>query len=373
MKRILLVGGGSGGHVYPLVAVANALQKKAQQAGVSIELMALGEGKFLKRAATEAGLKFKLVVSGKMRRYASAFNLLDIFKLPVSFVQSLWHLYWFMPDAVFAKGGHASLMPAVAAKIFAIPLYIHETDSIPGQVNKFLGGLADKIFVSFPSSAKYFNAVKTVVTGNPVRSEIASGNRNAALEFFKLDSSKKTIFVFGGSQGAKVLNGLIMSSLLALTADYQIIHQCGEGNYSDMDVEIKRLTEEKANTLGEAIRKNYRLFAFLNANEMAFAYAAADIIISRAGGSIFEMAMTGKPSIITPLEDSASDHQRQNAVEFSNYGAVIIEEQNLTTHILLNELQNILKPDNYAALSQKIKQFAVPDAADRIAIELLKF
>lgn len=369
--RILLVGGGSGGHVYPLVAVANALQKRAQQTGISVELMALGEGEFLKRAASESGLKFKLIVSGKMRRYASIFNFLDIFKLPVGFVQSLWHLYWFMPDAVFTKGGHASLMPAIAAKLFAIPLYIHESDSIPGQVNKFLGGLANKVFISFPSSAKYFNAAKTIITGNPVRSELVSGDRNAAFQFFKFDPNRKTIFVFGGSQGAKVLNGLIRSSLLALAAEYQIIHQCGESNYSDINMEIKRLTEEKAGALGETIQKSYRLFPFLNMNEMALAYAAADIVISRAGGSVFEMALVGKPVIIIPLEGSASGHQRQNAVEFANYGAVIIEEQNLTTHIFVNELQSILRPENYSALSQRIKQFATPDAADKIAEVLL--
>ncbi len=137
--RILLLGGGSGGHVFPLIAVANALKEKSQQTGLSLELMVLGEGKFMKTAAAEAGLNFKPILAGKLRRYFSPLTILDIFKTPAGFFQALWHVFWFMPDVVFAKGGYASLPGALVAKLYFIPLFVHESDSIPGLANRVLG------------------------------------------------------------------------------------------------------------------------------------------------------------------------------------------------------------------------------------------
>ena len=162
MKRILLVGGGSGGHVYPVVAVADALKEKGD-----VELLLLGDDKFMGQAVKESlsaqagGIEFRPVLSGKFRRYFSPMNLLDVFKFPVGLFQSLWHIFWFMPDVVFAKGGYVSILPALVAKLYLIPLYIHESDSVPGLANRILGRMANKIFISFQISAAYFNAAKT--------------------------------------------------------------------------------------------------------------------------------------------------------------------------------------------------------------------
>ena len=370
--RILLLGGGSGGHVFPLIAVAEALKEKSQQEGIPLELMVLGEGKFMEEAAVEAGLNFKPILAGKLRRYFSPLTILDIFKMPVGFFQALWHVFRFMPDIVFAKGGYASLPGALAAKLYFIPLLAHESDSIPGLANRILGKLAKTVFVSFNSSQKYFKAGKTVLTGNPVRKELLTGDRMAAMAKFGLNPGLKTILVIGGSQGAQKINRIILDSLVMVVKDFQVLHQCGESQYQSIKTEIEKLIKEGEGEYADSLKNNYKLYPFFSEKEMAMVYAASDIIISRAGaGSIFEIAILGKPAIIIPITNSSSDHQLENALEFSKFGAAMIEEENLTPHIIINQIQSILEPDKYNSIGEKLKTFATPDAADKIASALL--
>ena len=370
--RVLLLGGGSGGHVFPLIAVANALKERSQQAGVSLELMVLGEGQFMQKAAVENGLVFKPVMAGKLRRYFSPLTFLDIFKIPLGFFQALWHVFWYMPDVVFAKGGYASLPGVFVAKLYFIPLFVHESDSVPGLTNRVLGKLAKAVFISFASSEKYFKAGRTVLTGIPIRKELMSGDQEAAMAKFALNPSLKTILVAGGSQGAQKINQIILDSLVLLVKDFQIIHQCGESQLKSVQSELEKIIKEGQGEYADAVKTNYKLFPFFNTNDMALAYAAADIIISRAGASnISEIAMLGKPAIIIPITNSSSDHQVENALEFSKFGAAMIEEQNLTPHIVINQIQSLLEPERYNVVSEKLKTFAMPDAADKIASALL--
>lgn len=370
--RVLLLGGGSGGHVFPLVAVADALKEKSQQTGVPLELMILGEGKFMEKAAVEKGIVFKSVMAGKLRRYLSPLTIFDIFKMPVGFFQALWHVFWFMPDVVFAKGGYASLPGALVAKLYFIPLFVHESDSAPGLANRILGKLAKTVFISFNSSQKYFKAGRTVLTGNPVRKEIVSGDKSAAIAKFSLNPNLKTILVAGGSQGAQKINRIILDSLVLLVKDFQIIHQCGENQFQAVKTELEKIIKEGQGEYADAVKTNYRLFPFFDANDMALAYAVADIIISRAGASnISEIAMLGKPAIIIPITNSSSGHQLENALEVSKFGAAMIEEANLTPHIIINQIQSLLEPDKASSISEKLKTFATPDAAEKIASALL--
>ena len=379
MRRILLVGGGSGGHIYPVIAVANALKAKLAETGLpaqagGVELMLLGDNKFMGQAAKESNIKFRSVMSGKLRRYFSPMNFLDIFKFPVGLIQSLWHIYWFMPDVVFAKGGYISVLPALVAKLYLIPLYIHESDSVPGLANRILGRLADKIFISFQVSSAYLDSTKTVLTGNPVRKELLTGDRNEAVKLFNLTLNKKTIFVYGGSQGAQKVNDIILELLVMMVGkDLQIIHQCGSGQYETVKNSVDKLIKEGESSYGNTITQNYRLEPFLGLDKIRAAYALADIIVSRAGaGSIFEIALLGKPAILIPLSTRSSrGEQITNAIELAKYGAVMIEEENLTPHIVLNQIEYLLRPENYEAVSQKIKSFAMPDAADKIAEAIL--
>ena len=370
--RILLLGGGSGGHVFPLIAVAEALKEKSQQIGTPLELIVLGEDRFMEKAATEAGLNFKSVLAGKLRRYFSPLTILDILKMPIGFFQSLWYVFWFMPDVVFAKGGYASLPGAFVAKLFFIPLFVHESDSVPGLANRILGKLAKTVFISFDSSQKYFKPGRTVLTGNPFRKNLATGDRGTALQNFGFSPGKKTILVLGGSQGAQKINRIILDSLVMMVKDFQIIHQCGEGQFQSVNTELAKITKEGEGEYADVIRGNYKLFPFFNTNDMALAYAVADIIISRAGsGNISEISMIGKPAIVIPITNSSSNHQLQNALEFSKFGAAMIEEENLTPHILINQISSLLEPDKFNAISEKLKTFASPDAADKIAAVLL--
>lgn len=371
----MLVGGGSGGHVYPVIAVSAALKEKSLEIG-KIELVILGDDKFMRPAAEENGIKFKSILSGKLRRYFSWLNFFDIFKFPVGFFQSLWHIYWFMPDAVFAKGGYVSLIPALVAKLYFIPLYIHDSDAVPGLANRFLGRLANKIFISFQISSAYFSPSKTVLVGNPVRKELLAGDRNKAATLFKMDVNKKTVFVYGGSQGAQSINNIILESLVMMVSppdEIQVIHQCGKEQYNIVKQEVDKIIKEGENSYSDFITKNYKLFEFMDTNQLAAAYALCDVVVSRAGaGSIFEIAMLGKPAVLIPLSTKASrGEQVTNAIELAKYGAVTIEEENLTPHIVISQIEHLLKPENYETVSQKIKSFATPDAAQKIAEMLL--
>jgi UDP-N-acetylglucosamine--N-acetylmuramyl-(pentapeptide) pyrophosphoryl-undecaprenol N-acetylglucosamine transferase len=371
-KRILLVGGGSGGHAYPLVAVAEALREEAKSKNTSLELLILGEGGFVERAAQEHQIPFKRIVAGKLRRYLSPLLFLDLIKLPVSFAQSLWHLFWYMPDLVFSKGGYDSVMPGIVAWLYRIPLYIHESDMARGLANRITARFATKVFVAFAAAEKDFKPGKALFVGNPTRKEILLGDRQAALAYFNFSSERKTILVIGGSQGAKEINDIILESLAMLTKDYQVIHQCGETQYQNVKKVVDQEQKEGKEGYGSAIEKNYRVYAFFDSQQMAKAYAACDVVISRAGaGSLFEIAMVGKPAIVIPLVGGSRGEQPKNAAEFAKVGAVVLEGANLTPHLILNQIENLLEPQKYAEVSQKIKQFATPDAAAKIASALL--
>jgi len=370
--RILLLGGGSGGHVFPLIAVANALKEKSQQEGIPLELMVLGEGRFMEKAAVENGIVFKPVMAGKLRRYFSLLTILDVFKIPAGFFQALWYVFWFMPDVVFAKGGYASVPGALVAKLYFIPLFVHESDSVPGLANRFLGKLAKTVFISFSSSQKYFKTGKTILTGNPVRKELMTGDRVVALQNFGLNPNRKTVLVLGGSQGAQKINQIIIDSLVMMVKDFQILHQCGEGQFQSVKTELEKIVKEGQGEYADAVKANYKFYPFFDTNDMALAYAAADIIISRAGANnLSEIAMLGKPVILIPLSHGSRGEQLSNAEELSKFGGVYIEEQNLTPHILISQINSLLQPDKYNFISEKLKTFAMPDAADKIASALL--
>lgn len=370
--RILLVGGGSGGHVYPLVAVAESLKKVGSDAGLDIKLMMLG-GSFIDRAAQEAGLPFKIIKTGKIRRYKSFDNFFDIGRLFIGFLQSLWHIFLFMPDAIFVKGGAASIAPALVSKLYFIPLYVHESDSIPGLANRMIGKISKKTFLAFKLAEKHFPDVKTIITGNPIRRKILNGDIDEAKKYFNLNNDRPTIFVIGGSQGAKMINDTILSGLVSLTERFNIIHQCGDSQYNSVKAGVDVILKEGTEQYSGPIQGHYRYYSFLNEMELSLAYALADVIVSRAGaGAIFEIAAIGKPAIIVPIAQSAANHQYFNAFEFSLHGAFLMEESNLSSNSLNNELGLLLQEEKYKDICKRIRQFAILDSADKIGQEILE-
>jgi len=189
--RVLLVGGGSGGHVYPLIAVANSLKK--QRSNTQVKLM--GDGPFVARAAKESGLKYSVIMAPKLRRYASMANATDWIKAPFALLQILWKLFWYMPDTVFAKGGYTSAFPVLVARLYRIPVYLHESDSVPGLANRALAKRAALIFTAFESAQEGFKGFPTMLVGNPIRKALAGVDKSSALKAFKLVPDKPTVLI----------------------------------------------------------------------------------------------------------------------------------------------------------------------------------
>lgn len=366
IPRVVLSGGVSGGHTYPLIAVARVLRKRYPQ---GIELLFLGGGGVFEQTAMEAeGIPMRRILYGKMRRYFSFLNYLDFFKLPLGILQALWHLLLFMPDVVFSKGGAASVPVVLAARFYRIPVLIHDSDSVAGRANAWLGKWVQKVAIAYPSAAQYFPSGKTALTGNPVREEILSGSKERARERFGLDSQKKTLVLFGGSQGAHGLNNALLRVLpLLLTRGVQIIHQTGSNHLKG----VLALAAE----LGVPTESgSYHPIDFLSAEEIGDTLAVADIVVSRAGaGSIAEIAACRKALVLVPLPSAANDEQRKNAYDIAEIGgALVLEEANLGEHLFLENLENLLNNDDLRAeMGEKLHVFYHPDAAERIADGLI--
>lgn len=359
--RIVLTGGGSGGHLFPLIAVAKKIKEKL---GPEAEFLYVGSGAQMEREAMEQErIAVKNVKSGKMRRYFSLRNFSDALKIPIGIVQSFWILLRFMPDAVFSKGGYASVPIVIAAWLFRIPVLIHESDAVAGLANRITAKFAKRIAVSYPSAKKYFPEKKTAIVGNPVRENLVGGDAAAGRAQFSLTQSKPTILVIGGSQGAQVINEAIVKILPELLPRAQVIHQTGKANYE----KVVHLAAEYGIKAG---REGYVALSFMDSETIRNAFAVCDLVVSRAGAnSISEIAANGKPAILIPLETAANNHQRMNAYDISQIGgALVLEESNLGQHMLLQKIEKILGDKEMAdAMSQKIKTFYHPNADEVIA------
>ncbi len=367
--KILLTGGGSGGHFFPIIAVTEALYDLTEEERLlSPELILMGDGNFDENLLKNWGLALRRVPTGKKRNYFSIKNFTDIFKTAAGVLRALWLVYSDMPDVVFGKGGYASFPALFAARIYKIPIVIHESDSTPGKINRWAGKFAHRIAVSFPDSAKFFAKEKTALTGTPVRKSIIGGNAEEAKEIFQLEEKVPTILVLGGSQGAQKINDSMLDIAGELVKSAQVIHQCGTKNIKECSGRLKIIMENSV------FKNRYHLVPFLDDNAMRNASKAADIIISRAGSSaIFEIAAWGIPSIIIPLTNSAQDHQRGNAYSYARTNAaMVIEENNLSPHVLLSEIKSLIAdPKKLELMRKNAKLFAQPQAARKIAQEII--
>lgn len=352
--RILFTGGGTGGHVYPIVAVRQAL-------GQGHRFYYVGPNSFAKGAFEKEGIKCTFILAGKLRRYFSLLNFIDLLKIPIGLIQSLWHIFWFMPDAIFSKGGYGSIPVVFVSWIYGIPIVIHESDSVPGLANKILARFAKKIIVAFKETRKYFPPQKTILLGIPIREELAQGNREEGKKIFGLSSEKPVVLIMGGSQGAKKINEIVINTLPRLLKKCEVIHVCGKNL-------IKRIRPEYKKT------QYYHLYPFLEIDRLKHACAVSDIIVSRAGAtSVFGIAATGKPNILIPLSNAASNHQMQNAQALSRIGgAFILKEKNLTMNMFLNAIFELIdNPEKAKQMGEKAKSFYKPETNQKIAEEIL--
>lgn len=360
--KIIISGGGTGGHVFPAIAIADALSKMLP----GIEILFIGAlGRLEMEKVPAAGYKIiGLPVSGFIRKL-SAGNIKVVLNLLKSLRQSGRIIKEFRPDAVVGVGGYASGPVLWVAGNKNIPVLIQEQNSYAGVTNKLLGGKAKRICVAYPEMDKYFEASKIVYTGNPVRAALftKAPEKEKALRFFGLDSNKKTILIIGGSLGARTINNSILESLadFAGNNETQLLWQTGKFYYKN----ILEQSKEKET-------KNIKIFDFIGRMDMA--YAAADIIVSRAGaGTISELALVGKPVILVPSPNVAEDHQTKNARALVKENAALLVADNEASAKLTKSIFKLLTDDTRKhELAVNIKKMAVHNSAEQIAEEVLK-
>lgn len=359
--RIVLSGGGTGGHVFPLVPVVRELKSLL---GEQTEFLYLGpSGGIGEKVMHDSGIATAVVTSGKWRRPFSLKNISDGFRVIGGYVQALIRLYRFMPDAVFSKGAYAAVPVVLAAKTYAIPVLTQDSDATPGVANKIMGKFADRIAVAYPSASKYFEASRVAVTGNPVREELFHGSKDRARERFDIQSDKPVLLVLGGSLGSVSVNRAIVGILPRLLERCSVVHQTGEG---DAEETAKRVTELG---LGD-LSGRYFATPFFDTGALADALSLADLIVSRAGANaIADIAAVGKSSILIPLPSAANDEQRMNAYEMARVGAsLVLEELNLGENLLFGKIDRLLDDKVLREKMEKAAQtFFHPDAAHRIA------
>jgi len=377
--RILFAGGGTGGHIYPILAVTEELQKAAINGKIDLDLRYFSDPERYNFLLATNGILVSKIFSAKLRRYFDIRNLFDIPLFFISVIQSFWKVFWFMPDVLFSKGGPGSLPVVLACWFYRVPIIIHESDSAPGLANLMASKFADRIAVSFNSSTEFFIAKnaelseKIALTGNPTRKSLTDNalEQEAAKQIFSFDSKKPLILIIGGSQGSTKINDFMLNASLELMeADIQVLHQTGVNNFDDAKKELKFILENYT----EKEMARYKIVPYFE-KDLQDAYAAADIIISRAGsGSIFEIAAFGKPSILIPLQKSAQNHQIQNAYEYAGSGAaIIVEEANLMPNIIISQIKKIVSdPEKFKKMSEAAKNFSKPEAAKIISEEIIK-
>ena len=368
--KIVFTGGGTGGHFYPIIAVAAKVNEIIDHENiVGAKLYYISNDPYDKEMLFDQGLAFEQISAGKLRLYFSFKNFTDLFKIFFGIINSTFKLFSIYPDVIFGKGGYASFPVLFAAKILHIPVVIHESDSSPGRVNKWAGHFAKKIAISFKETAEFFPNKNVAWTGQPMRHQIIlPAVRQEALEFFKFESNLPVILILGGSQGAELINNTVLDALPRLVEKYQIIHQTGVNNFENIKGRAEVVLSDKSNKL------RYMPKSFLNPLQMKMAAGAAKIVISRAGSTLFEIASWGIPSILIPITKTNMDHQRKNAFNYARDGACsVIEEANMTANILSSEIERITENEQiWNEMAKNAKAFGKTDAAAKIARALVE-
>ncbi|MEO0552104.1 MAG: undecaprenyldiphospho-muramoylpentapeptide beta-N-acetylglucosaminyltransferase [Bacteroidota bacterium] len=359
--RFIISGGGTGGHIYPALAVANEIKAREKDA----EILFVGaKGKMEMTKVPEAGYPIKgLWISGLQRR-VTIDNLYFPFKVISSFLSAKKILKSFKPDAVVGFGGYASGPIMMAANSKNLPAMIQEQNSYAGLTNKKLGTKAAKICVAYDGMERYFPKEKIKLTGNPVRSDILSlaDKRIMAFEHFNLHPDKPCLLILGGSLGARTINNSVIAGLpKVIHGGVQLLWQTGKFYYQEM----------KASANNHDL-SNIRILEFIK--EMDLAYAAADVVISRAGAlSISELCLVGKPVIFVPSPNVAEDHQTKNALALTEKNAaVLVKDSDAVDSMIPKALELLQDEDRRKILSDKIKTLGKPKATEDIVNELME-
>lgn len=366
--KILVTGGGTSGHISPALALIQSLRDLEGD----LEFLYIGSKTGLEKGLVEAAnVPFVSIATGKLRRYLSFENLVDQGRIPLGILQSLAHVRRFKPDVVLATGGYVAVPPVLAARFCKVPILIHEQTTQIGLANLINARFATKIAISWEGALEALPLryrERAWVAGNPVRAAIFGGEGQKAVEFFDLSvENLLTIYITGGSLGARIINRAVEEALPQLLERVRIIHQCGQQPAND-EQDFDRLTRAREQ-LPENLRARYALTRFVR-DELKHVFALADLVVSRAGAStVTELCALGKPALYVPLVPTGGDEQTKNAQMCENRGAARILSQNdICGEILLQNIEDLLS--NRAQLEkmgQAATTLAKPDAARDIA------
>ncbi len=356
-KKFILSGGGTGGHIYPAIAIADGLKRRFPDA----EFLFVGASDRMEmQKVPQAGYKIVGLWIAGLQRKLTVDNLLFPVKLSVSLLKAISIVKKFKPDVVIGTGGFASGPLLQAANLSGIPTVIQEQNSYPGITNKMLAKKANRICVAYDGLERFFPKGKIALTGNPVRRDLVeiSDNRSEAISHYKLDPNKKTLLILGGSLGARRINQLVAKELVNISAlEVQVIWQCGKLYYN----EYEKFTSS-----------DVQVVAFIE--RMDLVYAAADFIISRAGASsVSELCLIGKPVVFIPSPNVAEDHQTKNAKAIvDKKGAIMLSESELDSKFATTFSNLVQNEKLQQELSQNIKRMAMPNATEEIVEEIIK-
>jgi len=372
--RILVTGGGSSGHISPALAIIKTLQELAEGADWTPRFRYIGGKRGLEKELVEAaGIEFVGVETGKLRRYFSLENFTDLLRLPVGTAQSLKEVWKFHPGVVLSTGGYVSVPPVIAAAMLRVPVIVHEQTVQIGLANRITARCATRIALSFEGALQEIPPAlrhKAVVTGNPVRAVIFGGDSEEAAHlagFAPEDATLPTVYVTGGSQGARIINRAVESVLPELLGFCRIIHQCGQqpaGSEQDYD----RL-EQAAAHLAPELRRRYYFTRFIR-DEIKHVFALADLVVGRSGaGTVNEVCALGKPALFIPLVPTGGDEQTRNAEVGARAGAaVIIKQAELDGPRLRDALKALIADrERLAAMGRAALTLAKPNAARDVA------
>ena len=366
--RVAIAGGGTGGHVLPVIAVLEEFDRR----GLAFEPIWIGSKTGLERSeAGNRGIPFHTIQTGKLRRYLDLQTIPDAARIPAGTVQAGRVLRAFQPDVIFSSGGFVSVPTVVAGHVLGFPVLTHEQTASFGLANKINARFSDLMAFSYESSRAIAGrqAKSAIVTGNPIRTSLINGDRDAAFAAFGFDPSLPLTYITGGARGASPLNHRIEAALPALLDQTQIVQQTGpdatNGDYS--------LLLERRNALPELLQKRFHVVEYIR-DELKDLYAASDLVVSRAGaGSVAEFAVLGQPSLLIPLPGSGGGEQWLNARVLERPGgAIVLDQEDATPERLVEEITALLKNqhqlDQMAAAARSVGR---PDAASNLADALL--